>query len=113
MTRNVPWARYDYGSPTAQPNDQWLIGQSLTFQYLLATHALPQAEAVAHRLAATAPGNQGLQIDYAALLQARGLPRPQSKSSKWRRYWSRQIQSWSSSRLTSRWICRSGDKWNF
>lgn len=75
ITRNVPWARYDYGSPTAQPNDQWLIGQSLTFQYLLATHALPQAEAVAHRLAATAPGNQGLQIDYAALLQARGLPR--------------------------------------
>ena len=42
---------------------------------MLATHALPQAEAVAHRLAATAPGNRGLQIDYAALLQARGLPR--------------------------------------
>ena len=60
MTRNVPRARYDYGSPTAQPNDQWLIGQSLTFQYLLATHALPQAEA--HRLAATAPGNRGYRL---------------------------------------------------
>ncbi|WP_285213391.1 hypothetical protein, partial [Klebsiella quasipneumoniae] len=23
ITRNVPWARYDFGSPTAQPNDQW------------------------------------------------------------------------------------------
>ncbi|KAI3491572.1 hypothetical protein L1887_44193 [Cichorium endivia] len=33
------------------------------------------AEKLAHHLATTAPGNQGLQIDYATLLQARGLPR--------------------------------------
>ncbi|NAV73939.1 poly-beta-1,6 N-acetyl-D-glucosamine export porin PgaA, partial [Salmonella sp. zj-f60] len=42
---------------------------------LLATHALPEAEKLSQRLATTAPGNQGLQIDYATLLQARGLPR--------------------------------------
>ncbi|MDF2527046.1 MAG: hmsH [Enterobacter mori] len=75
QTRGVPWTRYDFGSPTPQPNDRWLTGQSLRFNYLLATNALPEAETLAHRLATTAPGNQGLQIDYATLLQARGLPR--------------------------------------
>lgn len=74
-TRSVPWTRYDFGSPTAQPNDRWLTGQSLKFNYLLATNVLPEAEKLSYRLASTAPGNQGLQIDYAALLQARGLPR--------------------------------------
>ncbi len=34
------------------------------------------------RLAATAPGNQGLQIDYAALLQERGLPRAAERQLK-------------------------------
>lgn len=75
QTRNVPWTRYDFGSPTPQPNDRWLTGQSLRFNYLLATHALPEAEKLSQRLATTAPGNQGLQIDNATLLQARGLPR--------------------------------------
>ncbi len=75
QTRKVPWTRYDFGSPTPQPNDRWLTGQSLRFNYLLATHALPEAEKLSQRLATTAPGNQGLQIDYATLLQARGLPR--------------------------------------
>lgn len=42
---------------------------------MLATNALPEAEKLSYRLASTAPGNQGLQIDYAALLQGRGLPR--------------------------------------
>lgn len=74
-TRSVPWTRYDFGSHAAQPNDRWLTGQSLKFNYLLATNALPEAEKLSYRLASTAPGNQGLQIDYAALLQARGLPR--------------------------------------
>ena len=31
QTRNVPWTRYDFGSPTPQPNDRWLTGQSLRF----------------------------------------------------------------------------------
>ncbi len=36
-TRSVPRTRYDFGSPTAQPNDRWLTGQSLKLNYLLAT----------------------------------------------------------------------------
>lgn len=74
IAQTAPWARYDFGDPSAQPNDQWLTGQSLKFQYLLMTNALPEAESLAQHLATSAPGNQGLQIDYAALLQARGLP---------------------------------------
>ncbi|MWU71338.1 poly-beta-1,6 N-acetyl-D-glucosamine export porin PgaA, partial [Escherichia coli] len=46
------------------------------------TNALPEAEKLAHHLATTAPGNQGLQIDYAALLLARGLPRAAEKKLK-------------------------------
>ncbi|MCF0252628.1 MAG: poly-beta-1,6 N-acetyl-D-glucosamine export porin PgaA [Shigella flexneri] len=82
ITQNATWTRYDFGSPTAQPNDQWLSGKSLDFQYLLMSKALPEAEKLAHHLATTAPGNQGLQIDYAALLLARGLPRAAEKKLK-------------------------------
>ncbi|HFK5806731.1 TPA: poly-beta-1,6 N-acetyl-D-glucosamine export porin PgaA [Enterobacter bugandensis] len=82
QTRSVPWIRYDFGSPTPQPNDRWLTGQSLKFNYLLSTNALPDADKLAHRLATTAPGNQGLQIDYATLLQARGQPRAAEQTLK-------------------------------
>ncbi|MDU7293486.1 MAG: poly-beta-1,6 N-acetyl-D-glucosamine export porin PgaA [Klebsiella pneumoniae] len=64
LTRNAPYIRRLYGSPTPQPNDDWLTAQSLNVHYLAATNDLPQAEARMQRLAATAPGNQGLQIDY-------------------------------------------------
>lgn len=46
---------------------------------MLATKRLPEAEKLSYRLASTAPGNQGLQIDYAALLQARGLRAAEQK----------------------------------
>lgn len=82
ITRNVPYARYDLGSPTPQPNDLWLTGQSLWFQYLLMTNALPEAEKLSRHMATTAPGNQGLRIDYASLLQARGLPRAAERELK-------------------------------
>lgn len=82
INRNITWTRYDFGSPTAQPNDLWLSGKSLKFQYLFMANALPEAEKLVHQLAATAPGNQGLQIDYAALLLARGLPRAAEKKLK-------------------------------
>ncbi len=111
QTRNVPWTRYDFGSPTPQPNDRWLTGQSLRFNYLLATNALPEAEKLARRLATTAPGNQGLQIDYATLLQARGLPRAAEQTLKMAEALEPRIWSLSSSRLTSLWICRSGGRW--
>lgn len=82
LTRNAPYIRRLYGSPTPQPNDDWLTAQSLNVHYLAATNDLPQAEARMQRLAATAPGNQGLQIDYAALLQERGLPRAAERQLK-------------------------------
>lgn len=82
LTRNAPYIRRLYGSPTSQPNDDWLTAQSLNVHYLAATNDLPQAEARMQRLAATAPGNQGLQIDYAALLQERGLPRAAERQLK-------------------------------
>ncbi|MFA9179808.1 poly-beta-1,6 N-acetyl-D-glucosamine export porin PgaA, partial [Klebsiella variicola] len=75
LTRTAPYIRRLYGSPTPQPNDDWLTAQSLNVHYLAAPNALPQAVARMPRLAATAPGNQGLQREYAALLQDRGLPR--------------------------------------
>lgn len=109
-TRSVPWTRYDFGSPTAQPNDRWLTGQSLKLNYLLATKRLPEAEKLSYRLASTAPGNQGLQIDYAALLQARGLPRAAEQANKQRRLNPR-IWSLKNSRLTSQWTFRSGVRW--
>ena len=59
LTRNAPYIRHLYGSPTPQPNDDWLTAQTLNVHYLSATNALPQAEARMQRLAATAPGNQG------------------------------------------------------
>ncbi|EIV3803898.1 TPA: poly-beta-1,6 N-acetyl-D-glucosamine export porin PgaA [Klebsiella aerogenes] len=82
LTNGVPYTRRLYGSPTPQPNDPWLNAQSLKVQYLLSTNALPEAERLSRRLAATAPGNQGLRIDYAAILQARGLPRAAERELK-------------------------------
>ncbi|WP_213704057.1 poly-beta-1,6 N-acetyl-D-glucosamine export porin PgaA, partial [Klebsiella aerogenes] len=82
VTNGVPYTRRLYGSPTPQPNDPWLNAQSLKVQYLLSTNALPEAERLSRRLAATAPGNQGLRIDYAAILQARGLPRAAERELK-------------------------------
>lgn len=55
LTRNAPYIRRLYGSPTPQPNDDWLTAQSLNVHYLAATNDLPQAEARMQRLAATAP----------------------------------------------------------
>ncbi len=82
VTNGVPYTRHLYGSPTPQPNNPWLNAQSLKVQYLLSTNALPEAEQLSSHLAATAPGNQGLRIDYASVLQARGLPRAAERELK-------------------------------
>lgn len=82
MVQSNPWTRYDYGDPTPQPNDRWLLGQSLSVQYLLQTNDQAQAQSLAHHLMSTAPGNQGLRIDYAAVQQARGLPHAAEKTLK-------------------------------
>ncbi|WP_336707365.1 MULTISPECIES: poly-beta-1,6 N-acetyl-D-glucosamine export porin PgaA [unclassified Cedecea] len=74
LTQTTPYRRYVPGSPNPEPNDRWLEAKTLSLQYLLSTNALPAAETLSQRLASTAPGNQGLRIDYARVLQARGLP---------------------------------------
>ncbi len=110
-TRSVPWTRYDFGSPAAQPNDRWLTGQSLKFNYLLATNALPEAEKLSYRLASTAPGNQGLQIDYAPCFRPEACRARPSKSLNEQRRSNPRIWSLKNSRLTSQWTFRSGARW--
>ena len=57
------------------PNDTWLQGHSFLSTVAKYSNDLPQAEMTARELAYNAPGNQGLRIDYASVLQARGWPR--------------------------------------
>lgn len=63
------------GTPTSIPNDTWLQGHSFLSTVAKYSNDLPQAEMIARELAYNAPGNQGLRIDYASVLQARGWPR--------------------------------------
>ncbi|MCL3939402.1 poly-beta-1,6 N-acetyl-D-glucosamine export porin PgaA, partial [Escherichia coli] len=63
------------GTPTSIPNDTWLQGHSFLSTVAKYSNDLPQAEMTARELAYNAPGNQGLRIDYASVLQARGWPR--------------------------------------
>lgn len=77
-----PWMLRHYGSPTPEPNDYWQLGQLLQAQYRSMTNDLEQAEILSCRLARTAPGNQGLRILYASVLQARGLPRAAERELK-------------------------------
>ncbi|WP_162383625.1 poly-beta-1,6 N-acetyl-D-glucosamine export porin PgaA [Citrobacter sp. NCU1] len=70
-----PWQRNIYGSPTPQPNDHWFQGQQFSVGVDRYGNDLPRAEERANMLARSAPGNQGLRIDYASVLLTRGLPR--------------------------------------
>ncbi|WP_455428159.1 poly-beta-1,6 N-acetyl-D-glucosamine export porin PgaA [Dryocola sp. LX212] len=82
VIKDSPYLRRIYGSPTPQPNDYWLLGQTLLTQYQVATNDLPEAEKLAEHLARTGSGNQGLRISYAAVLEARGLPRAAERELK-------------------------------
>ncbi|WP_318377825.1 poly-beta-1,6 N-acetyl-D-glucosamine export porin PgaA [Enterobacter sp.] len=75
MIKESPYLKMVYGSPTPQPNDNWLLGQTLLTDYEVAINDLPTAEKHAERLARTGSGNQALRIAYASILLARGLPR--------------------------------------
>ncbi len=75
IIKDSPYLRRVYGSPTPQPNDTWLLGQTLLTQYEVATNDLPTAEKHSEHLARTGSGNQGLRITYASVLEARGLAR--------------------------------------
>lgn len=82
MIKESPYLRRIYGSPTPQPNDNWLLGQSLLTQYHIAANELPEAEKLAEHLARTGSGNRGLRISYASVLEARGLPHAAEKELK-------------------------------
>ena len=58
LIKESPYLRRIYGSPTPQPNDNWLLGQSLLTQYHIAANELPEAEKLAEHLARTGSGNQ-------------------------------------------------------
>lgn len=80
--KESPYLRRVYGSPTPQPNDNWLLGQSLLTEYFVATQNLPAAQTHAEKLARTGSGNQALRIAYASVLLARGLPREAERELK-------------------------------
>ncbi|MFY3733803.1 poly-beta-1,6 N-acetyl-D-glucosamine export porin PgaA [Escherichia coli] len=74
ITTASPYRRI-MGSPVTIPNDKWLQGYSFLSAAAQYGNDLPQAEAITRNMSNNAPGNQGLRIDYASVLQARGLPR--------------------------------------
>lgn len=82
LIKDSPYLRRIYGSPTPQPNDNWLLAQTLLAQYHIAANELPEAEKLTEHLARTGSGNQGLRILYSSVLEARGLPRTAEKELK-------------------------------
>lgn len=75
INADTPYYRYVYGSPVPQPNDKWLSGQVLQGHYLQKSNRLGEAEQHNRRLVNSGPGNQGLRVNLAETLLARGLPR--------------------------------------
>lgn len=75
ILQDTPYHRYHFGSPTPQPNDNWLSGQVLYGHYLYKSNRLDLAEQHSRQMAYSGPGNQGLRINHAEVLLARGLPR--------------------------------------
>lgn len=77
-----PYHRYHHGSPAPQPNNHWLTGQVLQGHYLQKSNRLDLAQTHNRHLATSAPGNQGLGINHAETLLARGLPRAAERQLK-------------------------------
>ncbi|MGS6180442.1 hypothetical protein, partial [Enterobacter sichuanensis] len=50
QTRNIPWSRDDFGSPTPHPNHRLLNRNTLSINYLLGTHHDPETENLANRM---------------------------------------------------------------
>lgn len=79
---DTPYHRYYHGSPTPQPNDNWLSGQVLEGHYLQKINQLDNAQSHNQHLSDGGPGNQGLRINLAETLLARGLPREAERQLK-------------------------------
>ncbi|MBI6547414.1 poly-beta-1,6 N-acetyl-D-glucosamine export porin PgaA [Xenorhabdus sp. VLS] len=63
-----------FGSPLRVPNDGWLQGQQFLAESAQLREDLPEAEKRFTHLARTAPGNQKLRVDLAAIWLDRGWP---------------------------------------
>ena len=63
------------GSPSPLANEQWLQGQLFLVELYKYNNDLQTADRMLSKLSQQAPGNQGLKVDYASLLMARGMPR--------------------------------------
>ncbi|WP_211284481.1 poly-beta-1,6 N-acetyl-D-glucosamine export porin PgaA [Xenorhabdus mauleonii] len=64
-----------FGSPIPVPNDNWLQGKQFLAESAQLQEDLPLAEKQFTHLARTAPGNQKLRMDLAAVWLDRGWPR--------------------------------------
>lgn len=82
ITANTPQYRYHHGSTSPQPNDNWLSGQVLESYYLQKINRLDAAELHNLKLSDSGPGNQGLRINLAEVMLARGLPRAAERQLK-------------------------------
>ncbi|PHM75079.1 outer membrane protein PgaA [Xenorhabdus kozodoii] len=70
-----PYMLNVFGSPVRAPNEDWLQGQQFLAESAQLRGDLPEAEKRFTHLARTAPGNQKLRIDLAAIWLDRGWPR--------------------------------------
>ncbi|MDU7388666.1 poly-beta-1,6 N-acetyl-D-glucosamine export porin PgaA [Atlantibacter hermannii] len=75
ILKNTPAHRYMPGSPTPLANEQWLQGQLFLVELYKYNNDLQTADRMLSKLSQQAPGNQGLKVDYASLLMARGMLR--------------------------------------
>ena len=82
INANTPYYRYLNGSPAPQANDNWLSGQVLQGYYWQKINRLDAAEQHNSKLSRGGPGNQGLRINLAETLLARGLSREAERQLK-------------------------------
>ncbi|MBL5920726.1 poly-beta-1,6 N-acetyl-D-glucosamine export porin PgaA [Lelliottia amnigena] len=75
ILENTPAHRYMPGSPTPLANEPWLQGQLFLVELYKYNNDLQTADRILSKLSQKALGNQGLKVDYASLLMARGMPR--------------------------------------
>lgn len=74
-SEQTPYQVGVYGLPGKEPNDDWMEGQTLLVQSLVALNDLPAAQEKLETLSSTAPANQNLRIALASVYLARDLPR--------------------------------------
>ncbi|CNK75792.1 poly-beta-1,6 N-acetyl-D-glucosamine export porin PgaA [Yersinia aldovae] len=81
-SEQTPYQVGVYGLPGKQPNEDWMEGQTLLIQSLVALNDLPAAQKKLETLSGTAPANQNLRIALASVYLARDLPRKSEQELK-------------------------------